>query len=284
MLTEAFYCAGNLRYVHSGSFSFTWIEKPDFDASEIAAWNRDTYTLFAKFFRDEDSRYSIFIRRSVDDKPGGTAYGRSYMMIYPEDQTPVMSKFLYAHEMVHNWVKAHEEPFGTCTWYMEGMAEFYSAVLLWRSGLIDRAELAAEMNRRAKQYYENPHINIQNEKAGTLLFSDPDVTRVPYGRGFFYLLRTDWQIRKATGGRQTLDDVLFRMLERGKKGEKIGNKEWLREISDILGTQAVEEFEHMRSGIPVIPAVDCFGGDLRMIQTTGTVRVSGDPCVLWQFD
>ena len=56
---------------------------------------------------------------------------------------------------MHNWVTLLDEPFGTCTWYVEGMAEFYCLVLPWRFGLASREELLEQLNDRAEQYYEN---------------------------------------------------------------------------------------------------------------------------------
>ena len=284
MLTESFYCAGNIQSVADDQFAFYWIADQDFDFTEIAEQNRDTYGVLSRFFHDEHSRYSIFIRRAKDEKQGGTALGRSYMMICPADQQPVTNKFLFAHEMIHNWVHLNDEPFGTCTWYVEGMAEYYSAALLWRNALVSRAELAAEMNKRARQYYENPHIRITNEEVGTQLFAGPDITRIPYGRGMFYLMGIDTAIRNATHGKQSLDDVLFSMIARYRQNPKTGNREWLEEITYILGNKGKNTFEQMRSGEPVIPADDCFQHALRPYKTTGTIRGTQEPCELWQFE
>ena len=284
MLTEAFYCAGHVKSVVSDRFAFYWLAYQDYNFTEIAAWNRDTYTVLSRFFQDGNGQYSIFIRRAKDEKQGGTALGRSYMMICPDDQQPVMNKFLFAHEMIHSWVHLADEPFGTCTWYVEGMAEYYSAALLWRNALVSRAELAAEMNKRAEQYYENPHIRITNEEAGTQLFADPDITRIPYGRGMFYLLGIDAAIRKAMQDTQSLDDVLFSMIARYRQNPKTGNREWLEEITFILGNDGKIAFEQMRAGEPIIPADDCFQHALRPYKITGTIRGTQEPCELWQFD
>ena len=61
---------------------------------------------------------------------------------------------------------------------------------------------------------KNPHIRIANEEVGTQLFAGPDITRIPYGRGMFYLMGIDTAIRSATQGKQSLDDVLFSMIAR----------------------------------------------------------------------
>ena len=53
-------------------------------------------------------------------------------------------------------------------------------------------------------------------EAGGNLMSDSEMTRIPYGRGFFYLMHADGMIRKATHGKHTLDDVMQRLLEEEK--------------------------------------------------------------------
>ena len=283
MLTESFYYVGRLKSAESEQFGFYWFKSETYDLSGIAEWNRDTFQVFSRFFRNEHPTYRIFVRRAHDYKPGGTALGRSYMMISPADQKPVMNKFLFAHEMVHNWIKIHDEPFGTCTWYMEGMAEYYSAMLLWRYGLISKAELIAEMNQRARQYYENPQISVSNEEAGALLFADRDVTRVPYGRGLFYLMKVDAQVQRATNGQKTLDDIMFSMVSRFWENPKTGNQDWMELLCEILGDTAAEEFAQMQKGEPVKPPTDGFAHTLHAYRMEGVIRGSGTPCELWQF-
>lgn len=283
LLQETFYSAGLLKSVEKGNFGFYWL-KDGFNAEPIAFWTQELFLRMAEFFGDDGRPYSIFTR-SAPYKKGGTALGRSYQYIFPDDSLPSLKelKFLFAHEIVHNWPHMKDEPFGTCTWYVEGAAEFYSAVLPWRYGLVSREELLAELNERAVRYYCNSYISISNEEAGRLLFTDETGMRIPYGRGFFYLMETDSKIRAASNGEKSLDDVILALHRMQSYGKMPVNEDWLESIVPILGEDAITDFESMRNGRIIEPLPDCFEG-VKAVRTTGSADGTNTPCNLWRFE
>lgn len=285
-LQETFYYFGLAKGVENKNFGYYWFDREGFDASEIAVWTSEVFLKMADFFRDDNEAYKIFARARQCRKSGGTALKRSYSYIYDPDALPTMTelKFLFPHEMVHNWVTLLDEPFGTCTWYVEGMAEFYCLVLPWRFGLASREELLEQLNERAEQYYENPCAAYPANELGDLLFKDKEATTVPYGRGFFYLMAIDSRIREKTGGSRSLDDVMFAILERTKAGEVLQNEAWLQELSKVLDGDVKEEFEAMMKGAVISPIISCFdGADIEIIKKEGISRRDGNPCVTYEF-
>ncbi len=286
ILQESFYTAGKVQSATSGSFGFYWLENKVFDASEIAQWAKITYEKMSKFFKDKNNSYRIFARKVEEDKFGGTALENSYLFVYPPDKLPTVAgiKFLFAHEMVHNWIKMNDNPFGTLTWYVEGMAEYYSALLLWKYNFVTKEELVSELNERSKKYYENPHISIKNEGAGNLLFSNREATLVPYGRGFFYMAETDAKIRKSTRDEKSLEDVMFTLKNKMNNGENPGVDAWLNELVPIIGAQAEKDYESMKNGRTIAPNLICFGESIKSYKKTGTVRETDKACDLWVFE
>ncbi|MCI8505165.1 MAG: hypothetical protein HFI67_03125 [Lachnospiraceae bacterium] len=285
-LMETFYAAGLLDCVRLGNFSYYWFENDRILDNAVATSQIFRYE--SRFFRDKGEPYTIFVRHTDGDeiRAGGTALARSYMYLYRENEQldPVWLKFLFAHEMVHNWIHLKDEPFGTCTWYVEGMAEYYSAVLPLRMGVVTGEELADQLNRRAADYYENPKRHASNGECGAGLMADRELTRVPYGRGFFYLTHADSRIRQATGGMCCLDDVTLVLNEKFREDDSIQNEAWIEEYGKYVGEEtALAEYEYFRDGGLVIPAVDCFGGAVTVKKEQGAVRETGETCDIWKF-
>ncbi len=289
LLTQTFYAAGQLDFVKQGSFTYCWfyndlLLKQAVPIAEIFAYEQ-------KFFHDGNEPYTIIARHTKDEtsRVGGTALIRSYSFLYKEDSQldPTWLKFLFAHEMVHNWVKANDDPFGTCTWYVEGMAEFYSLALTWRMGVVTKEEVLGEINKRAEQYFLNPFIHTSNEELGKHLMQDQEMTRVPYGRGFFYLCHADAMIRKKSEGKYCLDDVLHKMMEREDK-QIVGNDDWIEFYGEYVGKDTAEqEYKLLSSGdevwMPEVDFLNAYNGDFNVMEETGVQHVSNEPCTLWRI-
>ncbi len=287
MLMTTFYAAGLLDCVRMGAFGYYWF--PDRRIPETAMVTSQIFDYESAFFQDPGDVYTIIGRHTSDPatvRAGGTALDRSYMFIYREDAhiSREWFIFLFAHEMVHNWIHLNDVPFGTCTWYVEGMAEYYSALLPWRMGIVDADALCRELNKRAGQYYENPMIHESNLSCGEALMKDPEKTRIPYGRGFFYLTHADAMIRQATGGDKCLDDLVMELNARFCQDQAIRNEAWLEVYGRYVGMETAErEHQALTEGGVAEPDITCFGGGIRMEKTEGRTRGSEEPCVLYRF-
>src|SRR5262249_1002047 len=133
---------------------------------------------------------------------------------------------LLAHEMTHNW-PAMEGEHGDTAWYSEGAAEFYSLVLSHRAGVMTNADFMKEINERASGYYTNPYRTTANPEVAKHFWNDWAAQRLPYGRGFMYLVQVDAKIRAKSQGKRSLDDLVVEVYAREKKQEKYGIPEWI---------------------------------------------------------
>jgi hypothetical protein len=290
-LAESFYYAGNIKGVKKNNCGFYWFENPGLPGEEVGGFVMNLFERMAEFFQDGGEPYQVFSRKVPEiltgrNKIGGIALTRSFLYLYPEENPPKEKplKFLFPHEMVHNWPKLKDEPFGTCTWYVEGTAEYYSIILPDRFGMITKEELITQLNKRAKDYYENPRIQVTNQFAGEHLFIDGEATLVPYGRGFFYLLHMDEVIRDATKGEKSLDDVVLAILRRTRTTEECKNDVWLEEVKRIAGIDVSDEFVEMQNGKVFVPALSSLKTSVNVVKSTGTQRETGEECVLYQFE
>ncbi len=270
-LKFSYYMAGDMRATEQGAFGIYWFGDVPFDIGAAAARVRALFRYMCDFFGDTDPTYRVFIRRDPFEKSGGgTALKRSFMTGYSAETVPRTEDWFctIAHEMVHNWPHMDDEPAGKGTWYTEGIAEYYSAVLPYRAGIVGAEETARHINGKAKRYLESPLRDMPNMELSKIYWSDRRAQPVPYGRGFVYLSNVEAALARA--GRGSIDEIAKRFV---KDGEMMQPEHWEQFISERLGAEGVRAFEAMKQGVPVVPDPEGFGGGFEVREVT--VEVDG---------
>ena len=269
LLQFSYYYAGPLKSYPAQadpSFSFYWLSDPPFDPNELGDKMRALYGSMAKFFDDEGGSYRVFVRQNPFKGTGGTGLARSFMFGYNFDAKPTVDSLqgLLAHEMAHTW-PAMEGDHGDTAWYSEGMAEYYSTVLSHRAGAITTERLLATYNERAAAYYSNPYVAYTNPEAAKIFWTDPVAQTVPYGRGWMYLLQTEAAIRKASGGRRSLDDIVKAMHKRQRADQPYGIPAWLELVGAEIGVDAAKAgYDAMVAGRLLVPPADLYAPCLKV--------------------
>lgn len=266
----SYYAAGLLHSIKQDNFAFYWLSKPPFPIEAAAEKIQTLFLYMADFFRDTGEPYKVFARKNRSASQGGTAGLRSYLFGYNEKDAPTVDSLLnlFAHEMVHNWPKLEDEPYGTATWYPEGTAEYYSVVLPSRAGLTTPRQALEQLNKKTGDYYSNPKRGMSNAEAAKEFWNDRRVQRIPYGRGMLYIINTDARIRRASDGRRCVDDVVLAILRRTAAGEKCGNEVWLELVGKELGCDETPAFEQAMSGERIVPEEGCFNGAFAAVEHT----------------
>jgi len=264
-LRFAFYGVGEVKSADSdpaAPFNMYWISEPPFNMELLATNIVKLFRTMAEFHGKPDEEYRVFIRSNPHKGGGGTGFVDSFAFSYgidndsPEDG-PLM---LLSHEIAHNWTGFRSsEPHPLTAWYSEGTAEFYKVTMAYRAGLLDGPAMLEELNKMAVGYYSNPYIANTNEEAGALFWQDGLAQRVPYGRGFMYLSNVDAQIREATDGEQSLDDLILDINRRLDDGERIGNERWQELLAEYIGDQAYSDHEAMVDGNRIVPHPQSWG-------------------------
>jgi len=237
------------------SFDFYWLSDTPFDAPELGAKMKALYDSMARFFDDKGGSYRVFVRQNPYLGTGGTGLARSFMFGYHPPARPTVDSLqgLLAHEMAHTWPTMFGDH-GETAWYSEGMAEYYSTVLSWRAGAITTQRLLETFNERAEAYYSNPYVRATNPEAAKKFWTDPVAQTVPYGRGWLYLQQVDAQIREATGGKHSLDDIAKAMRRRRDAGQSYGVSAWLELVGKEIGPdKARSGYESMAGGGLLVP-------------------------------
>lgn len=267
LMQFSYYAVGRMRSVEDGEFGIYWFSDPPFDMDKASGRIRDLYTYMADFFEDQETVYRVFVRRDpFEQSGGGTALKRSFMFGYSAKIYPTIEDLqnMLAHEIVHNWPHIEDEPAGIATWFDEGVAEYYSVVLPYRAGITSLEEVLKQIEGRAAKYYGNALRDMSNMDLAEIYWKDRRAQVVPYGRGFFYLANTDVEIRRASGGKRSLDDIVLEIVRMSRRGDKPTPETWLELLTKELGESARERFIQMTEGKLIVPDEGAFGGAFKI--------------------
>lgn len=281
----SYFAFGHIRSITDGDFGFYWFGEPDFDVAAIAEYTKKLYAVMAPFFHDTESVYRIFLRKDPYKNSGGTSQKRSYIWGWNDTQ-PVSvedKKTILAHELVHNWPHLLDEPYGITTWYSEGAAEYYSVILPLRAGLITAEQALKEIQSWTDSYYTNPTRYMENVEAAKICWEDRRAQKLAYGRGVFFLANVDAEIRKATGDRKSIDDVILALLEADRYGEHLGNEAFIEKVKEISGLDITGEWETMRSGTHFAPHPDSFDSLFDVCEEMAEEADTGEEVVSYRW-
>lgn len=244
----------------SSNFGVFWFEDSPFDTENVSAIVQDMFAYSTDFWQDTSGEpYRVIIRKNEEHGTGGTALLRSFTFGYSDanSTSELELKTLLSHEMTHNWPSFTDGTNAEQSRYSEGMAEFYSLRLLWRSGNLNTAEFVAQMNDRIAKYYNNPFVNYTDEAAMNLAWDDRAAQRIPYGRGLLHFTNMDAQMRALSSngthnGTPSLDNLALKFLDQCRGGGACGNPEWFNIVRSYLGEAAVTEWNQVSSGSPLL--------------------------------
>ena len=143
-------------------------------------------------------------------------------------------RMILTHEYLHNWyglsiVQGEREP--EVAWFFEGFTTFHTRRLMYRMGLISLDAVRDELNDRLKKYLQSPARNAPNSAIAAQFFRDPTLGDQPYLRGDFIAMLVDYDLRRRTGGRRTLDDLTRELVAAGKRGARETNASLLATLT-----------------------------------------------------
>jgi predicted metalloprotease with PDZ domain len=163
---------------------------------------------------------------------GGLEHRSSTLMLGNPLQTPRDYRRwlgLASHELFHAWnVKRlrplelgpfdwDSEVYTRSLWVVEGLTSYYGDLLLRRSGLIDDEQYLGELSRRIEAVQSAPGRKVQSLAQSSydawIELYRPDensanTTISYYQKGAVVGFLLDAEIRRRTGGRRSLDDVM----------------------------------------------------------------------------
>ncbi|MGD9630902.1 MAG: hypothetical protein AB7V18_16815 [Pyrinomonadaceae bacterium] len=244
-----------------------------FTDTELAEMVRKVIETEREFWKDHSQDRYLVTLVPIDEGPnamsfGGTGLTDSFALFATPNATVDRLRGLLAHEYAHNWIPGKlgrmPKPEQELYWFSEGFTEFYTYRLLAAGGLITRAELVARYNELILEYYMLPVRTASNERIVKDFWSDRNVQRLPYLRGFLFATNLDAEIKRATDGKASLDDAVHELFSASKKTPQplsFGSLEAL--FTKYLGRDAGPMIrQHLVDGELIVPLPDALGADV----------------------
>jgi len=274
-IADAYFMAGLLhrypRQIQQGGFASAWLGSPPFDATQLMAWTAKLNAWYTRFFGGDPTKpYRVFMRYNPVNPGGGVEIPNSFVATFDEHTRADKLQLTLAHEMLHTWgPRLLPEGFPT-QWFTEGTAVFYQRVLPLRAGLLSPQRFLDDLNESAARYYTNSLICAPNDEIGKRFWEDTRIRVLPYDRGSFYFAVVNDQIRKASGGKRSLDDVILDLVRRARRDDHFDGASWVNRLEKEVGPAARTTYESMLAGGVMLPDSDAFGPCFE--RTTGKFR------------
>jgi len=203
-----------------------------FSDDEAAAQLVKPIQLARTFWHDENFPYYLVTLAPFEGEGStdGSQYTNAFWFFMGSKDVlsqPRIQKDLL-HEAFHEWDPWHmgvqKEPQALSDWFQEGVTDYYANLLAYRNGILSAKEYADAMNKGLADYYGG--------------------SKSPYTQGLVLGIWLDSAIRKNSGGKQSLDDVMFEMVREAK--EPLSEERVLRTLDKYLadGDRAI-----LRAGI-----------------------------------
>ncbi len=182
---------------------------------------------------------------------------------------------LFAHEHFHAWnvKRIRPAPLGPFDytkevytrdlWAMEGITSYYEALLPVRAARMAPEAFFEEMAKRLKGHRETPGARVQSAEAASFDAwirhyrpdeNSPNVAESYYRRGSLVGWALDLTIRRSSGGRRSLDDVMRRLWRLwGARGKPYPAGEIERLASAAAGRSLAGFFDRFVRGVETPP-------------------------------
>jgi hypothetical protein len=266
-LRESYFMGGAIHRWSEGKsapgFFSAWQGTPPFDAASLMSWTRSVYQQYSQFFgRQTRQTYGVFLRYNPVNAGGGTGLFHSFIMTYGAGNGADVTalKEMIAHETFHTFQPYISLPAGKeSSWFAEGLAVLYEAKLPLRYRLISPDEFLQDLNSHAVRYYSSIMATRPNREIAEQFWDDTRIRTLAYDRGMLYFAVVDAALRKKSGAKRSLDQLILHMLTLESHGTELSNSDWEAELRTELGDGAVSEFHEFLDGKMPIPSSDAFG-------------------------
>jgi len=196
-----------------------------FRDEEAAVQILKVISLERAFWRDRNFPYYLVTVSTFgrdDGGAGGGGFTNAFALFLPRKSSfgyDIQS--LLAHETFHTWnpyrMGAMPDSSIAISWFTEGFTTYYQDVLMLRAGMLSFPEYVQRTNAILRKYFLSPARNISNKEVIERHRNDSASDELPYARGAITALWLDWTIRETTGGKSSLDTVMFDLVRQARR-------------------------------------------------------------------
>lgn len=210
------------RPITGGTLRFAAPAGAPFDQTAFADDMAKVVSAQRAFWNDLNEPYFVaylpLTAKPSGSSNGGTGRGDGFVLYGTPNAALDRIRWTLAHEHVHTWIpmrigRRMDEPEARYYWLSEGFTEFYTARTMLRGGLVTPEQGVGYWAEGMARYEANPLRTAPAARIISDFWTDANAQRLPYQRGMLMALKWDDEIRKKTGGKADLDDVVLRMRD-----------------------------------------------------------------------
>src|SRR6185312_4366575 len=132
-------------------------------------------------------------------------------------------------------------------------------------GMVSTEAYLRDINLTAARYFTNAEIGAPEAKIAPNFFKDTWLNTLGYDRGALYFAILNGKIRRASGGKRSVDDLLREMVRRDRGGETLTEAAWLKLVRGAIGEDGVALHRKMMAGGVIAPESDDYGPCFRRV-------------------
>ena len=117
----------------------------------------------------------------------------------------------------------------------------------------------------ASRYYTNKLIDAPDSEILARFWGDTRIRVLPYDRGAMYFAVLNGKIRKASGGKRSIDDLIHAMVARMQAGQPTSEAIWVDMLRKELGDEGPSIHKSMMAGGMMLPDSEGFGPCFRRV-------------------
>lgn len=236
---NAMFAAGDFRLLRSkvgnGELVLALRGPFAFSDAEAAGKIEKLILLQRHFWRDPNVPYFLVTLSPFapgQSSSGGSGFTNAFNL-YTSSDAPFSDGLLslISHETFHAWNPLklgrirHEQ---SIKWFTEGFTTFYQDLLLWQNNLIGTAAYLEPVNRIVREQ-----------------------SRSPYERGAAIALWLDFEIRRRSSGKFSLDSVMRDLYEGRRKHPDLSNERILAAIARYANAGTMQRLRAALDGGPI---------------------------------
>ncbi|MBS1795310.1 MAG: hypothetical protein JSS81_15745 [Acidobacteria bacterium] len=209
----------------------------------------------------------ITLTEGTPNSKGGTVV-KNVISVYPDPQAGLddfETLKLISHEHFHfwngnYWHEAEGKKEGYYKWMSEGFTEYYAGLTLYRENLIPEKRFVAWLNELLFQYQTNPYAETATAAVlGEKYWESNDYNRLPYVKGALIGFLTDLRIRKESGGKKQIDDLMKLLIEKTDRSKGYDDRLLLAGFDAVSGADSRRFFDDYALGAKFLPVVEVLG-------------------------
>jgi len=287
-VADGLFAGGNFRVTESSENGTTLVLAArgnwKFTDAEAFAQIRRVVDEENKFWHVQQMPFFLVTLAPFDDKSGdndGSGFTDAFMLFLSHEDTFDATRVrLVAHEMFHHWNPMSMGPQGAdeaVQWFSEGFTVYYEAAITLRAGLISYADCLEDLNRRLREYQNSPLRKISNAEWLKISHSSGPGYELSYTRGVALALWADAAIRERSGGKASLDNVMFDLVNeaQGPKLPELNEDRLFAAFARYLAPEQVAQMRAMAVNGADVPLPKTLGECARLEQVTQTVVYPG---------